>query len=145
MKTVELDSLVGEHVLDAVDGYVTKVCMYGDSFEDATAIKFRLDGIVYIAIENPSDGYRSSMKELGVATNAKDRKVTNEFPGCKVVVKKKGNDSYAQNDTLEFIDAVTGKVVLEVGTDNCDDYYPYFVSNFTPENLAVNQPSKYEG
>lgn len=141
MKTVELDSLVGEHVLDAVDACTEKINTWGDTFEDATAIKFRLDGVVYIAIENPDDGYRSSMKELAVATNAKERKCVNVFAGCEVVAKKKAGN----NVTLEFIDATTGKVVLEVGTDNTDDYYPWFVGNFTPENLAINQPSKYEG
>ncbi len=29
-------------------------------------------------------------------------------------------------------------VVLEVGTDNSDDYYPSFVANFQPENMATN-------
>jgi hypothetical protein len=37
-----------------------------------------------------------------------------------------------------FTDVVTGKVVLEVGTDNTEDYYPYCVMNWSPENLACN-------
>jgi hypothetical protein len=52
--------------------------------------------------------------------------------------KMKDNDTYSVNDTIQFIDVVTGKVVLEVGTDNTDDYYPYCVMNWYPENLACN-------
>ena len=132
MKVVELDALVGEHMLDAVDTYTDKFNMYGDHFEAALAIKFCLGGTVYIAIEDPADGYRSMMKEVAVATNTKDRKVTNIFPACKVLAKKKA-DNYQHNDTLEFIDVVTGKVVLEVGTDNLQDYYPNFVLGFFPK------------
>ena len=51
-------------MLDAVDTYTDKFNMYGDHFEAASAIKFRLGGTVYIAIENPADGYRSMMKKL---------------------------------------------------------------------------------
>jgi hypothetical protein len=32
-----------------------------------------------------------------------------------------------------------GLVILEVGTDNNDDYYPSFVSSWKPENMAVNR------
>jgi len=119
---------------------------YEDStyFEDASVIRFRLDGVVYTAVENPDDGYRSSMKEIYIATNAKERKVNNTFRGHRVLAKKKTQKGQS-DDTLEFIDLLTGKVVLEVGTDNTDDYYPSFVSTFTPENLADNRPVKYEG
>jgi hypothetical protein len=35
-------------------------------------------------------------------------------------------------------DRTTNKLVLEVGTENIDDYYPGFVGRFHPENMAVN-------
>jgi hypothetical protein len=139
MKTIELDSLIGEHVLDAVDMFTEK----GNTW-DANLIKFRLDGMVYIAIENPDDGYRSMMKEIGVATNAKDRAMKNTFMKHLVLAKKKVAGAYG-DDILELIDVSTKKVVLEVGTHNTDDYYPQFVSSFSPENLAINQRVKYEG
>jgi len=132
---VTLDSLVGEHTLDAVDTFVQSVNTYGTNFEDASVIRFRLDGVTYTAIEDPSDGYRSSMESLFVSTDAE---VNNVFPPNRVVGRKKENDQYAVNNTLELVDAVTGKVVLEVGTDNTDDYYPSFVSAFWPEHMAVN-------
>jgi hypothetical protein len=135
-KTVTLDDLVGEHVLDGVDTYIEQVKKYSDYAEDANVIRFRLDGVVYIAFEDPSDGYRSSLDKLIISPTAE---MTNTFPPIRVLAKMKTNGSYSENDTLELIDLVTAKVVMEVGTDNSDDYYPSFVSNFTPENMATNQ------
>lgn len=135
---VELDSLVGEHVLDAVDLSVESTkASYGDYFEDCELVRFRLDGKVYTAIEDPSDGYRSSLRSLILSPNDEMRNV---FPPIRVLARKKDdNDRYGHsNDTIEFIDIVTAKVVLEVGTDNSDDYYPSFVGAFWPENMATN-------
>lgn len=132
---VTLDGLVGEHSLDAVDTYVEKVKQWGDYFEDAECIRFRLDGVVYTAIEDPDDGYRSSLRTLFVSPSDE---VRNVFPPVRVLVRKKDNEPYQINDTLEFIDIKTGKIVLEVGTNNTDDYYPYFVGTFSPQNMATN-------
>lgn len=134
MTNVELSSLVGEHVLDGVDCYVATVKDYGDGFQDAEAIRFRLDGVTYTAIEDPSDGYRSSLGQLFIGGA-----VNNSFPPIRVLAMKKPNSKYGgENDTLLFVDLVTGKSVLEVGTDHVDDYYPAFVSAFSPENMATN-------
>lgn len=132
---VNLDALIGEHVLDAVDTFMEKVKRYDEYFEDANGIRFRLDGVIYTAMEDPSDGYRSSMDHLFVSTDAK---LVNVFPPIRVLARKKENDQWQVHDTLEVIDLVTGKVVMEVGTDNTDDYYPSFVSAFHPENMATN-------
>lgn len=133
---IDLDSLIGEHVLDAVDMLSERVKQYGEHFEDCEVIRFRLDGIVYTAIEDPSDGYRSSLERLFVSPAEKMRNV---FPPIHVLARKKEDERYSVNDTLQLVDLVTGKVVMEVGTDNTDDYYPCFVSHFAPENMATNQ------
>lgn len=135
VSTVTLDSLVGEHILDGVDLSSERVRMYDDKYEDASVIRFRLDGIVFTAIEDPSDGYRSSMDKIFYETC----ELSNTFPPIRVLARKKENGKYGDvNDTLELVDLVTGKVVLEVGTNNTDDYYPVFVSAFWPENMASN-------
>ncbi len=134
-KLVDLDSLLGGHMLDAVDMFTESVKeSYGDYFKDCEHIRFRLNGTIYTAIEDPSDGYRSCMESLIVTP---DVEMKNVFPAIQVVGHKKAN-GYGTNDTLELIDAVTGKVVLEVGTDNSDDYYPSFVAAFFPQNMATN-------
>ena len=132
-KQKELKNLIGEHLLSGVDTYSKKIAVesYYNFGEDCNCISFVLDSVTYTAIENPSDGYRSSMKKLEIDNVV----VKNTFPPIKVVGRMKPNDDYGVNDVLEFINLENGKTVLEVGTSNVEDYYPYFVANFYPENL----------
>ena len=134
---MELQELVGEHLFDAIDFSNEQVATWGEQFEDCQVVRFRLDGVCYTAIENPDDGYRSSMKDLFVETDAA---MMNVFPPLQVIGRYRTEGEYGEeDDVLELIDAVTGKVVLEVGTHNIADYYPGFVAVFHPEAMAHNQ------
>jgi hypothetical protein len=134
---VDLDSLAGEHVLDAVDESVESMkASYGSRFEDCSLIRFRLDGKVYTAIEDPDDGYRSC---LGSLILSPDTAMKNVFPPIQVVATKKEPGRY-DDDVMQFVDAVTGKVVMEIGTADTGDYYPSFVGYFNPAAMAVNAP-----
>lgn len=44
------------------------------------------------------------------------------------------------NDILVLTDSLTGEVVLEVGTGNYDDWYPYCHFEYHPEGMACNNP-----
>jgi len=131
---MELKDLVGEHELSGVDTTTERVKKYGYYHEDCEVVRFVIDGKTYKAIEDPDDGYRSYLMELEVT----DEKVINSFPPQKVIGKMKDDSDWEKNDTIQFIDATTKKVVLEVGTDNTDAYYPYCVLHWSPENLAIN-------
>lgn len=134
---MELSDLVGEHVLDAVDESNELVNTYGDYFEHANVIRFRLDGICYTATEDPNDGYRSSMNEIFVS-DGKDMK--NVFPPVHVVGRHRTEAEYGGvDDVLELIDVEDGEVILEVGTSNTDDYYPSFVACFRPGKMNINK------
>lgn len=133
---MELKDLVGRRKLDAVDFTNEKIKGWGDEYEDCSVCRFRLDGVVYVAVEDPDDGYRSSMRELAVATDAT---LTNVFPAIEVdAVYRDKYDEFSQADLLVLVDVVTGQPVLEVGTNNSDDYYPWFVADFQPHNMATN-------
>src|SRR5690554_1005524 len=125
---MKLKDLIGLHDLSGVD--VTTE-MYGDNV--VNVVRFVLDGKTYKAIEDPDDGYRSYLGEIKVT----DEKVTNNFPPHKVVGTMKGPGMF-EHDIILFIDIVTGKVVLEVGTEDVSDYYPCCVLRWHPENLAIN-------
>ena len=129
---MELEDLVGMHELSGVDRGSTKG---GYCDEDCETIAFVLDGITYIAQEDPSDGYRSAMKEITVSS----LEIKNRFNPQRVLCRMKDESQCESYDVLEIIDIETGKVVLSVGTGNNDDYYPYWVAEFTPENMACNQ------
>jgi len=133
---IDLESLVGQHKLSGVDEYAAKFQTYGSHFEDCQCIRFVLDDKTYIAIEDPDDGYRSRMEKLILT----DEKITNPFPPIDVVVLWRTQSAYNNDcEILDFIDAKNGKRVLEIGTDNTDDYYPSFVASFAPENMSINE------
>ena len=127
---MELKDLAGLHKLSGVDFENIKVDKYG-SFEDANTIRFCLDGKIYVAIEDPSDGYRSSMKDIVVSETT----IKNKFSPVKVTGIYREREGYNQCDILELVNINNGKTVVKVGTDNNDDYYPSFVSEFYPENI----------
>lgn len=125
---MELKDLVGKHLLDAIDFSNERF----DEYEDSQVCRFRLDGKVYSAIEDPSDGYRSSMRELIVD---KITKMDNHFSPVEVVAVHRTGNYENEDDILELINISTGKVILEVGTVSVDDYYPTFIANFHPEAI----------
>ena len=132
---MELKDLVGMRMLDAVDMRQAAVTNWGGERAMANAIAFRLDGIAYVAMEDDNDGYRSAMREITVTTEP----MKNVFAPLAVVGRHRTKGSYyGTDDVLELIDAKTGQVVLEVGTENVDDYYPGFVYSFHPERMAHN-------
>lgn len=134
---MQLSDLVGEHLLDAVDESVEKIHQYGEHYEDCNTIRFRLDGIPYAAVEDPDDGYRSCMRDLVISEGL----MVNVFPPVRVVGRHRTKGEYGGvDDVLELVSVVTGKVVLEVGTDNTDDYYPGFVGRFDPSAIGEATP-----
>lgn len=132
---MRLEDLIGEHELTGVD--------FGELPPDndrrwdiANTMTFVLDGHAYLATEDPSDGYRSCMSDIVEVPNT----VKNTFAPCRVVGRHRTSSTYGSDDILELIDVVTGEAVLEVGTENDDDYYPSYIANFMPERMAVNKP-----
>jgi hypothetical protein len=102
--------------------------------ETCETVRFVLDGKTYVAVQDPGDGYRSSMEKFFVS----DDMVSNAFQATEVMATKRGSpDSYTVNDTLELYDIANWKLVLSVGTDNTDDY-PQWVGEWIPENLHLN-------
>jgi hypothetical protein len=127
--SVELDDLIGEHALTGVDFENVKGGYWDD---DANQIRFVLDGKIYVATENPEDGYRSALGTLEIVT---EPPVKNTFPATKVTARKGGG---YDDDILELV-AENGEVVLRVGTADTSDYYPYFVGTFDPKKLPANE------
>ena len=77
MKTIKLEDLLGEHWLDAVDYNTVQRESWTGRLTDANSITFRLDGVCYTAIEDPDDGYRSTMEELIVDDDVTMKNVFN--------------------------------------------------------------------
>ncbi len=133
---VDLKSLVGKHTLSAVECKTDEILKtYDDSLRQI--MLFTLDNKTYKAIEDDNDGYRSVMEKLVLT----DEKPSEQFEPIKVIcrhtTKHLGSDygSDVEDDMLEFLDAKTGEILLEVGTENVGDYYPGFVATFHKERI----------
>lgn len=121
--SIHLEDLVGNHVLRGVD--IPKT----GEHKLADWIRFTLDNKVYLATEDPNDGYRSTMDRIDEV----DTKVENAFRGVKVIATMR--QPLHMHTILDIAHAKTSKVILSVGTGQCDDYYPSWVAQFYPENL----------
>lgn len=120
-ESITLESLVGSHTLLGVDTDPRE-----SHLRHADSISFTLGRKTYLAVEDGSDGYRSSMDYIKLV----DEPTKNRFKGVKVLARMRDNDP-----VLEILHAKTGKLILSVGTDNADDYYPSWVASYHPENL----------
>ena len=135
-EALTLESLCGEHYLEGVErGSVTMPPRYhGDDPEEANCLTFILDGVAYQVIEDPQDDHRSSMREIRVGSRGE---VKNRFRPVEVLARMKLDDGQT-NDILQLVDLGTGEVILEAGTANTDDYYPWFVAEWSPERMTGN-------
>jgi len=130
-ESVGFTELLGPCTLSGVDCITQSVKSYmGEGYDDCNVLNFIIDGRTYSAVEDPDDGYRS---ELGYLIRT-DFALTNNFPGVAV----RGRMRDGKTEVLEFYDVETKKLVLAVGTNMDDDYYPEFVGEFYPENMIIN-------
>ena len=91
---------------------------------------FKLNTMVWEAIEEPEDGYRSYLDSVERAD------CTLVFPQrafARVRVED-ADDGYFNG--WQFVDEEDGHVWLRFGTDNYDDWYPYFVFDYRPKASA---------
>jgi hypothetical protein len=110
---------------------------YGLYGVDVNCFKLSYGGetMIFEALEDPEDGYRSCLKCVERPGIAREHGLV--FPNAHVALVsiRKVSDGYF--DGWEFFNG--DHVWLKVGTDNCDDYYPYFVFQYEPDrNYTVD-------
>ena len=132
---MELSDFKGGMALDAVDFTIVEAKDDCGDVCEVRVFSFRLDGVTYSAVEDPSDGYRSCMGSLVVQESLL---MENTFPPTVVECQYVGPDGENESDILKLVDRVTGEVILIVGTKDLDDYYPLFISYFNPKGMAIN-------
>jgi hypothetical protein len=139
---VELKDLVGLHLLSGVDMSIESVDRWGDGdyFEDCQVVNFILDGICYTAIEDPTDDYRSCMRDI----KQSDYVVSNTFEPIHVFGVMKPDCNCGESEILILYDFATAKAILSIGTNRHDEYYPSWHCEYTPENMAINAIGQVE-
>ena len=134
-REITLKSLTGSHIFTGVERGFLKVDKQFSWDQDKNTIRFELDGQVYEAVENPSDGYRSYMDKLVLS----NKSVHNKIPETRIMCVYRDRDGYGNDcDLLDFIDCKNGNVFLTIGTKHVHDYYPVCVFEYNPENLSIN-------
>lgn len=127
VKEISLKSLEGLRTLSGVDMFTVVDSTRYD--ETANCIHFALDGEYYIAHEDPEDGFRSC---LGFVEKTQ-KKPKNQFTPIRVRVIF---DMTEAHELLTFFKWKSDKIVMQIGTDQCDDYYPSFIGYFDPTALG---------
>lgn len=122
----------GTHVLTGVDFDKAELATYGEQFTIAQCMRFTLDGNTYVAVEDPCDEYRSTLAYLALS----DKPCARQFPGVEVQGKEATYRNGNRCGILQFTRVDDGRVVLELGTDNSDDYYPWYVATFHEAALS---------
>lgn len=88
---------------------------------------FKLGECIFEAIEDPDDGYRSYLQSIPLLDNREIERLNKyffKFPLALVEVTKDEDFTYLVDKNNHFW--------LTIGTDNTDDYYPYFVFTYEP-------------
>ena len=134
---MQLKDLVGVHKFSGVD-YIPSTRSNEEQFkymELGNDVIFCLDNVNFLLTENECDGYRSCMEDLEIT----DRQIKNTFPPQYVKCDHYTFDECGNKSDILKIFSMDDKLILEVGTDNTDDYYPYTVFNYYPENMDINK------
>lgn len=125
-----LKALAGRHVLTGLDRETIEREIYGVP-ESSETMWMVLDGVCWEIWENPDDGYRGHHE----GPEKSDRAVKNTFAPVEVLAIHVSGGDYG-SDVLELRHAGTAELVLRVGTEDVDDYYPSWVCEWGPEELA---------
>lgn len=129
---MELEDFVGKHLFSGVD--------YAETSEKegiGLNVLFCIDGVTYLAEEDEDDGYRSYMKELVVSEVPPKNTFSPEEVVCEHSEKHESHNG--ECDILFINNAKTGELILKIGTEDTDDYYPYCVMEYYPENMQCNK------
>lgn len=97
---------------------------------DINGLIVRLDGKNYRCYKDSDDGYRSHSE-----FEETEQECTNTFPPQRVMVIRydRASDAGIKIYNPDF------ELILLVGTDDYDDYYPMAVWEWHPENLPINK------
>lgn len=128
---MELQDLVGLHDLSGIEigKMVLKAVYYGE--QRCNFVKFTIDGVHYLAVEDPDDGYRSFCRDLTTS----DEAPRFSFPPKAVKCYMECSDDCCHNDILIVENRVTGETILEIGTEDIDEDCPCFHLVCNPKGI----------
>ncbi|MFA6049961.1 MAG: hypothetical protein WC761_02085 [Candidatus Paceibacterota bacterium] len=88
---------------------------------------FKINNMYITVLEDPQDGYRSN---YGACMFVENPGGFFNTPLAQVRISSMKN---ANRWVYEFVDVEDGHIWLTFGTENTDDYYPYFLYAYIPK------------
>lgn len=133
-EALHLEDFEGQHFLSGVEFDSTDPRSWSDE-NKANRITLVIDDIPFGFVEDPNDGYRSSMECVELS----DAEVKNIFEPVLLDFTY-WNEEY--HDLLvahlpNIHEKSLETAVLQVGTDHTDSYYPCYVDYWSPEKLHL--------
>lgn len=139
---MEIKELAGEHILQGIENGIEDIDDGWGWNTSANYIKIKLNGTTYKMVEDPDDGYRSICREPIIV----DGDPGIPLPNIPVRIEysdisKSSSNSFwvEKEDIISIFDKKNNELIAEIGTRNTDDYYPYSVMRWLPENLNINE------
>jgi len=107
--------------------------MIGEEFEffGANLNEFKINGIIYEAVEDEDDGLRSMMSGILKKEEEEADGIFFDQPIASVCLEG-CYDNYFEG--FQLVDTDDGHIWLRFGTDYNDDYYPCFVFEYNPKD-----------
>jgi hypothetical protein len=101
--------------------------------------EFKVDGIVFKVLEDPNDGYRSCLGVIEYSNESNEIFFRKSLGKVRIetyegLVRDQWNNGC---QGYRLVDVEDGHIWLEFGTDNTDDYYPFFVFRHSPKEPKV--------
>ena len=128
MNTTTLEHLTGYHIL-------TGYCAGYNHIDGTNEGYFTLDGVTYVATEDPEDGYRSSLRAIRITDYLPSGYI--HIPPTKVLCTI--SDADDPHHLLLISDVRNNhELVMEIGTLEADDYYPCFQFWVNPSGFHFN-------
>ena len=135
---MKINELIGLHRLQGIEQLFNyEIYDYpGEIYKTTNAILVRIDNVNYLFIEDPSDGYRSYLKDVEIT----DTMPRYKLPSIFVHIIEADRNMYNDNDFIgiDIIDVITNGSILIIGTSHSTDYYPTCILEYHPENLCIN-------
>ena len=109
---------------------------------DDAAHEFKLDDIIFKVLEDPDDGYRSHLGVIEYGTQSESIFFRTSLGKVRIETytnEVSDEDSWTSEvcQGYRLVDVADGHVWLRFGTDNTDDYYPYFVFRHMPKEQEI--------
>lgn len=129
----------GTHLFSGVADVNVQVGWPEDE-EYADGIVMTIDGHDWLVYADPDDGYRS----YGCLMMCDGKYKVPQFPAQLVHIKnyhEEGEDDggWPIDYDKMVMTGRNGRLILEIGTDHSDQWYPHAIFYYNPENLPINE------